>query len=84
MADDQSKVSKGPQLMRDGRLLHADGGGKRADGARPLAQAPEDEDATGGGECAHRFGYRHGDLRIDRSRRRPAVDTVSHARFTVA
>ena len=45
-SQDESEVAQDPQLMGDGRLLHLDGERELADGARPLAQAPQDADAA--------------------------------------
>jgi hypothetical protein len=43
---DESEVSQDPQLMGDGGLLHLHRDGEVPDGARTLAQASEDADAT--------------------------------------
>ena len=45
-ADNQTQVTEQPQLMRDGRLFHADRLGELADRARTGVQLAEDADTA--------------------------------------
>lgn len=78
LADDKAKVAQLPELMGDGRGLHADGVGELADRAGPLFQAPEDLHAAGCGEDLHALGDQTGGLGVERCGLRGAFDSVTH------
>ena len=78
LADDEAQVAKEAKLVRDGRLLHLNGGSKLADRARRLAEASENPHPARSREGLHRLGNLTRRVRVERCRAGCAFDPVPH------
>jgi hypothetical protein len=57
LGTDQVVIPQDPELVRHGRLLHAESIGERPDGTRAIHERPQDLDATRGGQGEHGVGH---------------------------
>lgn len=78
---DETKMAKGPELMRDSRLLHIHSLSKIADGTWTFYQPSEYQYSTRRGECMHHLRHIPSDITVDSCGRHPPVHPVSHVRM---
>ena len=64
---DEAEGAQEAELVGDGGLFHADGGGEFGDRVRGVAQGGEDQQSGGGGQCLEGGGYRRGGGLVERS-----------------
>jgi hypothetical protein len=75
---DQALLAQQPELVGHGALLEVDGGDELLDGALALEQGPQELQAAGRAERAHRLGQQLGLVARQRPLRRGVLGRVGH------